>query len=338
MESLVEGGRRWEELGVRKTKVVTRWGGGCFMAKGLYVVTKMGYGDACRDFMVLGARFYVMQCTLPIQGIRSIISMVSIRPEGLMPSILLLIVAIVIVVVTVILVVVVVTIVRVVIVVVIIGVVVRMRSIISMVSISLEGFLPFILLLVVIIVAVILVVVVIDAIVGVVIVVASIGVVVVVMIIGIVMVDGGVSHIIKLSFVIIVTFPSMLWGSPPMKASIIFSVFGTMFGHKMADSWNLLTQAVEFIFHFLDLSSRTILICQEPFQFIPPGQGIIGVSLGLVFLLGLLVFSILAACASRAEAIPSAISCRMAAKVMAGVSDVNVLLGGIYQHIQDDTE
>nr|GEY73764.1 hypothetical protein [Tanacetum cinerariifolium] len=83
------------------------------------------------------------------------------------------------------------------------------RSIISMVSISLEGFLPSILLLVVIIVAVvivavILVVVVIDAIVGVVIVVASIGVVVIVMIIGIVVIaDGGVSHIIKLSFVII---------------------------------------------------------------------------------------------------------------------------------------
>nr|GEU84334.1 hypothetical protein [Tanacetum cinerariifolium] len=189
-KGLVEGGRRWEELGVRKTKVVTRWGGGCFMAKGLYVVTKMGDGDACGDVMeMIGARSYVMQCTLPIQGIRSIISMVSIRPEGFMPSILLLIVAIVIVVVTVILVVVVVTIVRVVIVVAIVGVVVA----------------------------------------------------------------GGVS-------------------------------------------------------------------------------------LGLVFLLGLLVFSILAACASRTEAIPSAISCRMATKVMAGVSDVDVLLGGIYQHIQDDTE
>nr|GEW42134.1 retrovirus-related Pol polyprotein from transposon TNT 1-94 [Tanacetum cinerariifolium] len=84
----------------------------------------------------------------------------------------------------------------------------RTRSIISMVSISLEGFLPSILLLVVInvavvIVAVILVVIVINAIVGVVIVVVSIGVVVVVMMIGIVMVDGGISHIIKLSFVII---------------------------------------------------------------------------------------------------------------------------------------
>nr|GFA15143.1 DNA-directed RNA polymerase subunit beta' [Tanacetum cinerariifolium] len=84
-----------------------------------------------------------------------------------------------------------------------------MRSIISMVSISLEGFLPSILLLVVIIVvvvivAVMLVVVVIDAIVGVVIIVASLGVVFIVMIIGIVViVDGGVSHIIKLLFVII---------------------------------------------------------------------------------------------------------------------------------------
>nr|GEV70747.1 hypothetical protein [Tanacetum cinerariifolium] len=83
-----------------------------------------------------------------------------------------------------------------------------MRSIISMVSISLEGLLPSILLLVVIIIAVvivvvILVVVVINAIVRVVIVVASIRVVVVVIIIGIVMVDGGVSHIIKISFVII---------------------------------------------------------------------------------------------------------------------------------------
>nr|GEW98642.1 hypothetical protein [Tanacetum cinerariifolium] len=78
------------------------------------------------------------------------------------------------------------------------------RSIISMVSITLKGFMPSILLLVVIIVAVILVVVVIDVIVRVVIVVASIGVVVVVIIIGIVViVDGGVSHIIKLSFVII---------------------------------------------------------------------------------------------------------------------------------------
>ncbi|GJU37811.1 hypothetical protein Tco_1186165 [Tanacetum coccineum] len=48
-----------------------------------------------------------------------------------------------------------------------------------------------------------------------------------------------------------------------------------------------------------------------------------------VFSLGLLALAIDAACAFRAEEMPSLISCRMAAKVMAGVSDVDVLLGGI---------
>ncbi|GJW99149.1 hypothetical protein Tco_0180957 [Tanacetum coccineum] len=51
-------------------------------------------------------------------------------------------------------------------------------------------------------------------------------------------------------------------------------------------------------------------------------------SLGPVFLLGLSAFAMVAACASRA-AVKSAISCRRASKVMAGVSDVDVLLGGI---------
>ncbi|GJY29881.1 putative reverse transcriptase domain-containing protein [Tanacetum coccineum] len=54
-----------------------------------------------------------------------------------------------------------------------------------------------------------------------------------------------------------------------------------------------------------------------------------GVQLGRVFLLGLLSLSIDAACAFRAEEMPSLISCWMAAKVMVGVSDVDVLLGGI---------
>ncbi|GKF05186.1 hypothetical protein Tco_0035854, partial [Tanacetum coccineum] len=46
---------------------------------------------------------------------------------------------------------------------------------------------------------------------------------------------------------------------------------------------------------------------------IPPRQGIIGVSLGSVFLLGLPVFAMVAACASRAAAILSTTSCQMAA-------------------------
>ncbi|GKA78235.1 hypothetical protein Tco_0784772, partial [Tanacetum coccineum] len=73
------------------------------------------------------AKSCVMQCTLPTQGMRSIISMVFISPEGFLPSILLLvviIVTVVIVVVMVILVVVVVAIIGVVVVVMIIGVVV----------------------------------------------------------------------------------------------------------------------------------------------------------------------------------------------------------------------
>ncbi|GKA64615.1 hypothetical protein Tco_0764322, partial [Tanacetum coccineum] len=49
----------------------------------------------------------------------------------------------------------------------------------------------------------------------------------------------------------------------------------------------------------------------------------------LVFLLGLLALAIVAACASRAVAMPLAISCWMAAKVMAGVLDVDVLFRGI---------
>nr|GFA23262.1 hypothetical protein [Tanacetum cinerariifolium] len=50
------------------------------------------------------------------------------------------------------------------------------------------------------------------------------------------------------------------------------------------------------------------------------------------FLLGLLVLAIVAACASRAVATLSATSFLMAAYVMADASDVDILLGGIYQH------
>ncbi|GKE40147.1 hypothetical protein Tco_1463552, partial [Tanacetum coccineum] len=162
-----------------------------------------------------------------------------------------------------------------------------MMSIISIVSISLEGFLPSILLLVVIIVAVvivavILVVVVVDAIVGVVIVVASIGVVVVVVIIGVVViVDGGVPHIIKLSFVIIV--------------QAILLACSILIGWAYA-------------FHHDKASSVKVLVANVTLSFS-----------SLVFPLGLS-----AACTSRAATIPSAISFRMAASVIVGVADVDV--------------
>ncbi|GJU49271.1 ribonuclease H-like domain-containing protein [Tanacetum coccineum] len=61
-----------------------------------------------------------------------------------------------------------------------------------------------------------------------------------------------------------------------------------------------------------------------------------GVTVGPVFLLGLLVLAIDATCACRAEEMPLLISCWMAAKVMAGVLDVDVLLGGIIS-TQDNT-
>ncbi|GJW08327.1 hypothetical protein Tco_1570750 [Tanacetum coccineum] len=61
------------------------------------------------------------------------------------------------------------------------------------------------------------------------------------------------------------------------------------------------------------------------------GHHVLGDTIPLVpvFLLVLSVFAIDAACAFRAEEMPLLISCQMAAKVMAGVSDVDVLLGGI---------
>nr|GEY71390.1 hypothetical protein [Tanacetum cinerariifolium] len=52
------------------------------------------------------------------------------------------------------------------------------------------------------------------------------------------------------------------------------------------------------------------------------------VSLYLRFLLGLSVFAMVAACASRAAAIPSEINCQIVACVMAGAVDVDTLLGG----------
>ncbi|GJV73627.1 hypothetical protein Tco_1493622 [Tanacetum coccineum] len=51
---------------------------------------------------------------------------------------------------------------------------------------------------------------------------------------------------------------------------------------------------------------------------------VVVVSLVPVFLLGLLALAIDATCAFRAEEMPSLISCRMAAKVMAGVLDVDI--------------
>nr|GEZ87891.1 hypothetical protein [Tanacetum cinerariifolium] len=128
--------------------------------------------------------------------------------------------------------------------------------------ISPEGFLLPILLLVMIMVMVVIVVVIL-----VIVVVTIVGVVIVVVIIGIVVVVGGVSFILELSFVIIGV-------CPPKKASISFSMFGTMFGPKTANSWNLLI-----------LGDLVSLLCSNRFDIgIPPGQGILGESTDIVFL------------------------------------------------------
>nr|GEV21716.1 hypothetical protein [Tanacetum cinerariifolium] len=154
-----------------------------------------------------------------------------------------------------------------------------MRSIISMVSISLEGFLPSILLVVVIIVsvvivAVILVVVAIDAIVAVVIVVASIE---------------------SLRF----------WSS-----NVSFNALGKSLNESFHNFLDVCPGDAIGLFYFDRLS-----VC------IPPRQVIIGqgISLGPVFLLGLSAFAIASACASRAAATPSVISCQMVASIIAGL-------------------
>nr|GEU84049.1 hypothetical protein [Tanacetum cinerariifolium] len=117
----------------------------------------------------------------------------------------------------------------------------RKVSVVSFGSISSDSFLTSIMMLVVIMVTVFVVVV---TVILVIVVIAIIGVVIVVMIIGIVVV-GGVSSILKLLFLIIaVTFPSILLGNPPMKTSMSFSKFGTMFEHKTANSWNVLMLGV----------------------------------------------------------------------------------------------
>ncbi|GJR92991.1 hypothetical protein Tco_0265165 [Tanacetum coccineum] len=65
--------------------------------------------------------------------------------------------------------------------------------------------------------------------------------------------------------VIIVAVVVVVESNPLMKASMSFSVFGTMFGHKTANSWNLLipSDLVGLIY------SNRLGVC------IPPGQGVI---------------------------------------------------------------
>nr|GEU90287.1 hypothetical protein [Tanacetum cinerariifolium] len=178
-------------------------------------------------------------------------------------------------------------------------------------SISSDGFLPFILLVVVIMVTVNIVAVVLE-------------IVVIVIVVVVIVVTGGYEA---------VTFPLILMGNPPMKTSTSFSEFRTMFGHKSANSWNLLLSLFNsvqvillacsipigwaYAFHQdkaslvrvpvanVTLSSSAHLLRENTDSF---PLFATGVSLDLRFLLGLLVFAMVVASASRAATIPSEIN------------------------------
>ncbi|GKD60004.1 hypothetical protein Tco_1297513 [Tanacetum coccineum] len=113
----------------------------------------------------------------------------------------------------------------------------------------------------------------------------------------------------------------MFCGSPPMKASISFSVFGwaNAFHQDKASSVKVPVANVT-----LFSSAQLLRENTDSFPLFATR-----ISLGLVFLLGLSEFAMAAAYASRAAVTPSVISYRMAASIIVGAVDVDVLLGGI---------
>ncbi|GJX01122.1 reverse transcriptase domain-containing protein [Tanacetum coccineum] len=83
-----------------------------------------------------------------------------------------------------------------------------------------------------------------------------------------------------------------------------------------------LLSCIEYAFYYADPLTLGYVVASS--QRVPVGP---------MFLLGLLLLAIDAACAFRAEEMPSLISCWMAAKVMAGVSDVDHLR--VYGYIDE---
>ncbi|GJS51266.1 hypothetical protein Tco_0624628 [Tanacetum coccineum] len=159
-------------------------------------------------------------------------------------------------------------------------------------SISPEGFLPPIVLLVVIIVTVVIVTVIL-----VVVVVAIVGVVIVIAIIRVVVVFGGVSFIIKLLFVITCSVQVILLAqSIPTGRAYAF--------HQDKASSVRVPVANVTLFSLVHL-------LRENTDLLPVFAT--GVPVGLVFLLGLLVLAIVVACASRVAVTLSATSFLMAA-------------------------
>ncbi|GJY56288.1 hypothetical protein Tco_0455403 [Tanacetum coccineum] len=179
-------------------------------------------------------------------------------------------------------------------------------------SIRPEGFLSSILLLVVIIVTVLIV-----AVILVVVVIAIIGVVIVVVFIGIVVVVGGVSSIFKLSFVIIGVLRRIMFYyllHQPLSYGWAYAF------HQDRASLVRVPVANVTLFSSAQLLRENTDSVRSNQRMRPTAPSFpvftIGVPVGPVFLLGLLALVIVAACASRAAAMPSVISCWMAAKVM----------------------
>ncbi|GJX90432.1 hypothetical protein Tco_0343758 [Tanacetum coccineum] len=107
-----------------------------------------------------------------------------------------------------------------------------------------------------------------------------------------------------------VTFPSMLREDPPIKAS---KSWACAFHQDKTSSVKVPVANVTLFssVHLLRENTDSVRSTRVP-----------------VRLLGLLELAMATVCASMAI-VRSAISCRMASKVMAGVLDVDVLLGGI---------
>ncbi|GJR00493.1 hypothetical protein Tco_0523477 [Tanacetum coccineum] len=165
-----------------------------------------------------------------------------------------------------------------------------MISSISTVSISLEYFLPSILLLMVIIVAVVIVMVIWEVFV----------------------VVGGVSFIIKLSFMVIGFFLRTILLYQESFQFRPGDLIGFFYSNRLdPPGQSFLSKGTNSKSHFV------------LFGTFATRKYSLRISLGSVFLLELSEFAMAAACTFRAEEMPLLISCRMASKVMTDVSDVD---------------
>ncbi|GJZ96462.1 hypothetical protein Tco_0668796 [Tanacetum coccineum] len=115
----------------------------------------------------------------------------------------------------------------------------------------------------------------------------------------------------------------MLCGSPPMKASISWAC---AFHQDKVSSVKVPVANVYSALPQAHWRYEKSLINSSNYAFLFLLQEFLWVS---VFLLELSEVAMAAACAFRAEEMPSLISFRMESKIWTGVSDVDLLFGGI---------